>query len=133
MHSKLKEISPIQVIKLIAIIFLSNLFFFYACKDEPQKISTHSTPHGWVEIQIHAEMLTPFKSGKKVILSDVEKNIYINALMQGQDKENQILHLMINETDLAKIASSQNWKLLPYSKIFRFKPTTRENNYEIYY
>jgi len=132
-NSKLREINPFQLVKLITIIFLSNLLFFYACKDEPQSISQPLIPKDWVEIQLHAELLAPFETGKKVILSDLEKNIYINGLLQGQDAENQLLRLMIHEKNLPKIALSRNWKLLPYSKLLRTKPRTKENHYEIYY
>jgi hypothetical protein len=54
--------------KLAVAIVLSNILFFLLFSKSETTTIQPKIPEGWVEIHVRAELLTPFQTGKKVLL-----------------------------------------------------------------
>jgi hypothetical protein len=123
-------------IKLGLALILSNIFFFILFKNEqgPDMNKITGTPEGWVEVQLEAHLLTPFQSGKKVLIVHRNARKKLEGVLQanGADELGRIT-VLVKETEANALFQYSTWEVLPYLKHLTFASVTKETGHEIRY
>lgn len=127
--------SKLWWIKLGLSIIVSNIFFFILFSNPKGETRNQTTPHPeGVEVQVEALLLTPFQTGKKILVINRRKKIMIAGVLQTQYLEDpKKFTVLVNENEAGTIFHYSNWEILPYLKKFRFKESKKEKTHEIYY
>lgn len=115
---------------------LTNIFFFILFSSEPDKNLNKDTPihPEQVEVQIEAQLLTPFQIGKKVLLVNRQKRIKVEGVMRASLPESLDKYtVLVHEQEAAKLFQHQNWEILPFLKNLTFAAIKREKTHEIHY
>jgi len=122
-------------LKLLMAIFFSNLIFFILFSgDEKIKTQPSSIPEGWVEIQLQAELLTTFQSGKKVLLLHREGRKKVEAMLETSPHEPEgRFTVLVKETEAEVLLKHQNWEIVPFLKMLTFAPLNKGTEHEIRY
>jgi hypothetical protein len=90
-------------------------------------------PHGWVEVQIQAELLTSFQKGKKSILLNRKAKKQIEIMLWDKPIDpNGRYSVMVKETEAFLILEGTSWEILPFLKAISFQKIPKEQ-YEILY
>jgi hypothetical protein len=122
--------------KLGLSIVLSNLFFFFLFSSTPESSdkTERIIPPEQVEVQIEAQLLTPFQTGKKILLVNRNKRIKIEGTMQNLHSEaSEKITVLVREQEAATLFQHQNWEILPFIKNLTFILAKREPTHEILY
>jgi hypothetical protein len=121
--------------KLAVALILSNLLFFLLFSgNETAASSDPQLPDGWVEIQIQAELLTPFQSGKKVLLLQRQARKRIEAMLENHPTEpGGRFTVLVREEEAAELLKFDTWEIIPFLKSLSFAPITRGEIHEIRY
>ncbi len=127
--------SKLWWIKLGFSLILSNIFFFVLfsnTEDGSEKLKTLPSDH--VEIQLRAELLTPFQIGKKILIVNRKKRIKIQGVLISQllDEESR-LTVLVNEKEVNHLFNNSNWEILPYMKYLSFASIPKDQHHEIRY
>lgn len=118
--------------KLGIALILSNIFFFVLFSgDSEVKQETSSIPQGWVEMQLQAELLTPFHSGKKVLVVHRLGRKKLEGVLQNSN-ENKIT-VLVKEEEAHALLQFESWEILPYLKNLNFASVKKEVSHEIRY
>jgi hypothetical protein len=120
-------------LKLSVALILSNIFFFllFAAEDKPYQAEIELAP-GWVEIQLRADLMTPFQKGKKILLIHRSGRQSIEGMLQaGMDPEGR-LTILVKEAEAALLFVHQSWEILPFIANHRF-PALKGERHEIRY
>lgn len=117
--------------KLAIAIILSNIFFFVLFADQDEVQTSTGLPQGQVEIQIKGELLTPFHSGKKVLLLQRKAGRSIEALLEKAEEGN--FTVAVREDDASTILAYESWEIVPYLKSLTLHPIARGDSHEIRY
>lgn len=122
--------------KLGVAIVLSNIFFFvlFGGDSEVKQVVTSGVPDGWVEVQLHAELMTPFHSGKKVLIIHRIGRKKLEAVLQTDSKE-QLgkITVLVKEEEAHALFQHEAWEVLPYLKHMTFVVNKKEDSHEIRY
>ena len=119
--------------KLGISLVLSNIFFFILFSG-PEEVLRPSTPEGWVEVQLNAELLTPFHRGKRVLLFHRPGGKKIEGLLQSPGTEDQgKLTILVKDTEAHTLFQYESWEVLPYLKHLDFAVAKKEYAHEIRY
>lgn len=121
--------------KLAVAIVLSNIFFFVLFSgSETKTSSTSSIPEGWVEIHVRAELLTPFQSGKKVLLLQRNARKKVEAMLETSPLEPEgRFTVLVKETEAEALLKYDSWEIVPFLKTITFAPLSRGAVHEIRY
>lgn len=121
--------------KLTVAIVLSNIFFFLLFSgSETEATPTPAVPEGWVEIQVRAELLTPFQSGKKVLLLHRNARKQMEAVLETSPIEPEGRYtVLVKESEAATLLQFETWEIVPFLKTISFAPVSRGENHEIRY
>lgn len=122
--------------KLGVSIVLSNVFFFilFSGDSEVKQAGPSGTPEGWVEVQLEAQMLTPFHSGKKVLIVHRSARKKLEGVLQaaGSDELGRIT-VLVKENEASALFQHSTWEILPYLKHLTFASVRKEESHEIRY
>ena len=121
--------------KLGVAIILSNIFFFILFSgSETQATATSSIPEGWVEMQVRAELLTTFQSGKKVLLLHRNGRKKVEAMLETSPLEPEgRFTVLVKETEAEALLKFESWEIVPFLKTLTFAPLSRGAQHEITY
>lgn len=123
-------------LKLGVSIVLSNIFFFILFSDnsEVKKPSGLEIPEGWVEVQLEAHLLTPFHSGKKVLIVQRKARKKLEGVLKttGSDELGRIT-VLVKENEANTLFQHSTWEILPYLKHLTFASVRKEEGHEIRY
>lgn len=124
----------IWFLKLGMALILSNIFFFilFGQKNE-EKIPIPNDPQ-LVQVQIEAQLLTPFESGKKILIihRGLKRKIEGQLYGDGIDELGRVT-ISVKENDATKIFNHHHWEILPFLKNHHFASIPREGKHEIRY
>lgn len=121
-------------IKLGGAILLSNVFFFLLFSPSETKNLSHIVPEGWVELEVRAELLTPFHSGKKVLLIHRQPRKSVTALLDKSPAELEgRFTVLVKEEDASALLMHERWEIVPFLKTLTFAPESKGISHEIRY
>ncbi len=115
---------------------VSNIFFFLLFSEDSKvkDIEVSGIPAGWVEVQLNAELMTPFHSGKKVlIVHRIGRERIEGVLQETGVSELGKITILVKELEAHKIFQHDKWEVLPYLKNLSFMPIRKEESHEIRY
>ena len=121
--------------KLTVAIVLSNIFFFVLFSgSETTETPTPSIPEGWVEIHVRAELLTPFHTGKKVLLLHRIGRKRVEAMLETSPLEPEgRFTVLVKESEAEALLKHESWEIVPFLKTLTFAPASRGVDHEIRY
>lgn len=121
-------------IKLGLCLILSNIFFFILFSKNEKTPTLNTIPDGWVEIQVRAELLTPFHSGKRVLLLHRIAAQKVEAMLESspQDPEGRFT-VLVPENQAEVLLKYESWEIVPYLKKLSLNQATRGESHEIRY
>lgn len=123
-------------IKLGIALVLSNVFFFvlFAGDSEVKSGTPSGIPAGWVEVQLSAELMTPFQLGKKVLLVQRTARKKLEGVLQapGADQLGKIT-VLVKESEAQALFHHESWEVLPYLKHLSFATARKDFSHEIRY
>ena len=120
-------------IKLAVALVLSNVFFFLLFGNSSEvKQETNDTPAGWVEIQLNAELFTPFHTGKKVLLVNRIGRKKLEGVLQTSATEGRMT-VLVKETEAHALFQHERWEVLPFLKNLNFATVKKGESHEIRY
>ena len=121
--------------KLAIAIVLSNIFFFVLFSGSEKKDEAISSiPAGWVEIQVRAELLTTFQTGKKVLLLHRNGRKRVESMLETSPQEPEgRFTVLVKETEAEALLKYETWEIVPFLKSLTFAPLSRGVNHEIRY
>lgn len=128
----LKKDFQVKAAKLAIALILSNLFFFmlFSGPDEEQ---AETNTLGTVELQLKANLLTPFETGKKILLIHRSSRSKAEGKMKvPQDSEGRMT-VEVLEADAELLLMHEEWEITPYLKSLKFKVAAKGESYEIRY
>lgn len=131
----LKQNTKTKWIKLGVALILSNVFFFMLFSgDGDVKQEVSGIPEGWVEVQLEAQLLTPFQSGKKVLIVHRTARKKLEGVLQatGTDELGRIT-VLVKEEEANALFQHSTWEVLPYLKHLTFSHVKKEHGHEIRY
>ena len=119
-------------LKLGIALILSNVFFFLLFSEEaPQDINPGVTP-GWVEVQLRADLMTPFQKGKKILLIHRSGGQRIEGMLKDAIDLEGRLTILVKENEAAPLFLKQSWEILPYIANLKL-PALKGEMHEIRY
>lgn len=122
--------------KMGVALILSNVFFFllFSGDSEVKQVSPSGTPEGWVEVQLEAQLLTPFQSGKKVLIVHRTARKKLEGVLQahGNDELGRIT-VLVKEEEANALFQYNTWEVLPYLKHLTFTNVQKDPGHEIRY
>lgn len=133
--TSLKKITKNKIwwVKLAVCLILSNIFFFVLFKPSPADEIEESVQAGWVELQIRADLLTPYKHDKKILLINrISRSRAEGVLKSSVDSEGRMT-VLVREIDASILLKYEHWEVLPYMKTLSFAPVPKGDIYEIRY
>lgn len=120
--------------KVAVALIISNLFFFLLFAGEKETAPVAGElPEGWVELQIEAQLLTPFIQGKRVLLIQRQAARQVSAILKHEQDASGKLTLLVEENQAPLLIQYQNWEILPFLKNMIFKTRTQGIQHEIRY
>lgn len=120
--------------KLGVALIISNIFFFllFSGNETPKPIER--VPVGYVEIQVRAELLTPFHSGKKVLLLHRLGRKKVEAMLETSPEVPEgRFTVLVKETEANALLQHESWEIIPYLKTVSFAPVYTGVSHEIRY
>jgi hypothetical protein len=87
-----------------------------------------------VEIQLNAELQTPFHSGKKILLIHRASRKKLEGVLQlsGVDQLGKIT-VLVKESEAHILFQHESWEVLPYLKHLNFASVKKDASHEIRY
>lgn len=130
----LKKNTKTKALKIATAIILSNVFFFMLFSGDSEVKQETGTPSGWVEVQLNAELLTPFHSGKKVlIVHRIGRKKLEGVLQNAGAGELGKITVLVREEEANALFHHETWEVLPYLKNLTFAQVRKEVSHEIRY
>lgn len=124
-------------LKLFIGIILSNIFCFLLFSDDysnSKQINISKIPGGWVEVQLEAQLSTPFQIGKKVLIVQRQARKKLEGVLQDSSTGNEgMITILVKEEEADALFQYQTWEILPYLKNLKFVSMTKERDHEIFY
>ena len=120
--------------KLAVAIVISNIFFFLLFSGSETEIEKSTIPDGWVEIQVRAELLTPFHSGKKVLLLHRLGRKKVEAMLETSPQEPEgRFTVLVKESEAESLLQHESWEIVPFLKTLSFARVHTGVSHEIRY
>ena len=120
--------------KLAIAIVISNIFFFLLFSGSETEIEKSTIPEGWVEIQVRAELLTPFHSGKKVLLLHRLGRKRVEAMLETSPQEPEgRFTVLVKESEAESLLQHESWEIVPFLKTLSFARIKTGVSHEIRY
>lgn len=122
-------------LKLGIALFLSNVFFSVLFSGEEKSVPqiTSEIPQGWIEVQIRADLMTPFQDGKKILLMQrARRQLVEGKLKNPSDAEGRIT-ILVRESEAQALFHHQEWEVLPYISNMKFPSVGHAPLHEIKY
>lgn len=121
--------------KLAVAIVISNIFFFLLFSgSETELVSQKEIPAGWVEMQIRAELLTPFQSGKKVLLIQRQARKQLEAMLETAPSDpTERFTILVKESQAEILLKHESWEIVPFLKKLTLTPLAQGTSHEIRY
>ena len=120
--------------RLGAAIVLSNVLFFLLFSQNEQPAPAPQIPPGWVEIHVRAELLTPFQTGKKVLLLQRNARKRVEAMLESSPVEPEgRFTVLVRESEAEALLKYDTWEIVPFLKKLSFAPVQKGENHEIRY
>jgi hypothetical protein len=120
--------------KLAVAIVISNIFFFLLFSGSETEIEKSTIPEGWVEIQVRAELLTPFHSGKKVLLLHRLGRKRVEAMLETSPQEPEgRFTVLVKESEAESLLQHESWEIVPFLKTLSFARIKTGVSHEIRY
>lgn len=121
--------------KLGLSLIISNIFFFLLFSNSKSKAENIKvTAPGQVEIQLEAQLLTPFQTGKKILIVNRSKRKKIEGLLISQQLEDiNKLIVLVSEKEANTLFHYSDWEILPYMKYLSFASNIKGYQHEIRY
>lgn len=120
--------------KLALSLILSNIFFFFLFSGSETKKTDAPIPEGWVEIHVRAELLTPFHSGKKVLLLQRNAGKQVEAMLEGTPPgPDDRFTVLVKETQAEVLLKYDAWEIVPFLKTLSFNSPPKGEIHEIRY
>lgn len=121
--------------KMAASLVLSNIFFFMLFGGHDSEVKSPSAiPDGWVEVQLNAELLTPFHYGKKVLIIHRIGRKKLEGVLQAPGSQDLgKLTLLVKESEAHALFQYEAWEVLPYLKNMSFAANKKDQSHEIRY
>jgi hypothetical protein len=120
--------------KLAVAIVISNIFFFLLFSGSETEIEKSTIPEGWVEIQVRAELLTPFHSGKKVLLLHRLGRKRVEAMLETPPQEPEgRFTVLVKESEAESLLQHESWEIVPFLKTLSFARIKTGVSHEIRY
>jgi hypothetical protein len=120
--------------KLAVAILLSNILFFLLFSKNEKSAAPVKIPTGWVEIHVKAELLTPFQTGKKVLLLQRIARKRVEAMLETSPVEPEgRFTVLVRESEADALLKYDTWEIVPFLKTLSFAPTPKGENHEIRY
>ena len=121
-------------IKLGIALIISNVFFFVLFSKTETNQASSSIPAGWVEIQVRGELLTPFHSGKKVLLLHRQGRKRIEAMLENLPSEPEgRFTVLVKESEAESLLRYETWEIVPFLKMLSFARFKKGVEHEIRY
>ncbi len=119
--------------KLGVCLILSNVFFFLLF-DDNSEVKQEPERTGWVEVQLEAQLLTPFQNGKKVLLIQRNARKKLEGVLQANGKEEPgKITVLVREEEADALFHYTTWEVLPFLKHLTFASVKKEPGHEIRY
>lgn len=119
--------------KLGAALILSNFFFFYLFSGTEAPAPVIHDRTGWVEAQFKGEIMTPFHSGKKVVLLNRKKAIQMEGVLHTDINPEGKYTAWVKESEASTLFEFSDWEILPYLKDLKVTVNHKRENHEILY
>ncbi len=121
--------------KLAVAIVISNIFFFLLFSgSETSPVISKGVPVGWVEMQIKAELLTQFHSGKKVLLIHRKARKQLEAMLDTAPTDPEMGYtILVKESEAEILLKHDGWEIVPFLKKLTFAPISKGTEHEISY
>jgi hypothetical protein len=121
-------------IKLGLALILSNIFFFALFSKNETSQDSLAIPSGWVELQIRAELLTPFQTRKKVLLINRPERKRIEGILETNAVEPEgRFTVLVKESEAVALLKFGHWEIVPFLKTFEFPHVKQGVSHEIRY
>lgn len=121
-------------LKLALALILSNIFFFALFSKSETSQDSLAIPSGWVELQIRAELLTPFQARKKVLLINRFERKRIEGLLETNASEPEgRFTVLVKESEAVALLKFSQWEIVPFIKTFEFPHINSGVSHEIRY
>lgn len=119
--------------KLGVALILSNIFFFvlFSGESEVSAEVPPLNPQGYVEVQLEAELKTPFQLGKKILLVNRHGRKKLEGMLQGEQLGK--ITVLVKEDEAHALFQHESWEVLPYLKNLHFAVAIKEASHEIRY
>ncbi len=116
-------------------LFVSNIFFFMLFSKDQKNAQAPSIPFGsWVEVQLEAQLFTPFQNGKRVLIIQRKQQKKIEAVLKGSPvDETGRLTILVKEEEAASLFHYSSWEILPYLRHYTFAAIPKGEAHEISY
>lgn len=130
----LKQNTKTKWMKMGVALVLSNIFFFllFSGDSEVKQETRSGTPEGWVEVQLEAQLLTPFQSGKKVLIVHRSARKKLEGVLQDAQELGRIT-VLVKEEEANALFQYSTWEVLPYLKHLTFTNVQKDPGHEIRY
>ncbi len=120
--------------KLAMALVLSNIFFFILFSGDSEVKQESGIPEGWVEIQLRAELLTPFHYGKKVLIVHRPGRKKLEGVLQAlSTDETGRITVLVKEAEANSLFQHESWEVLPFLKELNFVTVNKRETHEIRY
>ena len=120
--------------KLAVAIVISNIFFYLCFSESEKPTETSSVPQGWVAIHVRAELLTPFQSGKKVLLLHRIGRKRVEAMLETSPVEPEgRFTVLVKESEAQALLQHESWEIVPFLKTLSFARVSKGVSHEIRY
>lgn len=122
--------------KLGISLVLSNIFFFILFSDDSKSRTEFQSgiPEGWVEVEFEAQLLTPFQTGKKVLIVQRSSRKKLEGVLQAPGSvEHGRITVLVREDEASALFLHHTWEVLPYLKNLTFASIKKEQAHEIRY
>lgn len=118
--------------KLALALILSNIFFFILFSDYGQS-SDHAPAADRVEVQLRAELHTPFQMGKKILLIQRSRGQRLSGVLKAMSDDEGRITVEVAESEAELLFKDGRWEIFPFLKTLSFSPVRKGVNHEIRY
>ena len=129
----LKKDFQVKAAKLAVALILSNLFFFMLFSGPEEVQAETKLSVGTVELQLKANLLTPFEAGKKILLIHRSSRSKAEGKMKADQDTEGRMTVEVLEADAELLLMHEEWEVTPYLKSLKFKTAAKGESYEIRY
>lgn len=135
-HSSRNIKNKLWWMKLSIALVVSNIFFYLIftsdqAKGQPLRAALTGA---LVEAQLEAQLLTPFQSGKKVLIIQRERGLKIEGVLQGLSTEVPgRVTVLVKENEASALFFHRDWEILPFLRELTLVTKSKGGTHEIRY